>query len=49
MTLPSTSLPLRQRAAQWLRARRLFGWLDTLTTDYCDWKPEPPVYERLIR
>ncbi|MCF3650382.1 hypothetical protein [Synoicihabitans lomoniglobus] len=48
MTLPPAST-YRTRAVLWLRTHVLFAWLDDLNADYRDWKPEPPVYERLIR
>lgn len=39
----------RQRFHLWLRSLRPLTWLDTLTCDYRDWRPDPPVWERLIR
>ncbi len=38
-----------RRLADWLRNQVRFSWLDTLDSDYRDWKPEGPIYERLIR
>ena len=38
-----------RRIADWLRDQVHFGWIDTLDADYHEWKPEGPIYERLIR
>lgn len=38
-----------RRIADWLRDQVRLTWLDTLDSDYRDWKPEGPIYERLIR
>ena len=38
-----------QRVNAWVRGQIQFTWLDTLDSDYRDWRPDPPIWERLIR
>ncbi|WP_221032170.1 hypothetical protein [Actomonas aquatica] len=38
-----------RRIAAWLRGQFQFTWLESLDSDYREWKPEGPIYERLIR
>ncbi len=38
-----------RRVADWLRDQVQLAWIDTLDSDYRDWKPEGQIYERLIR
>ena len=49
MTLRHTLNFQQQRLQQWLLAHRPLGWLDGLTSELDSWKPDPPVWERLIR
>ena len=49
MNLKNTLHTQQQRLQQWLRDQRPLSWLDGLTSEFDSWKPDPPVWERLIR
>ncbi len=38
-----------RRLADWFRGQVRLNWIESLDADYQDWKPEGPIYERLIR
>jgi hypothetical protein len=37
------------RLTSWLRLHKPMAWFERLLPDYLAWKPDPPVFERLIR